>query len=382
MIHFVCSPSSSCQAGISPRRVAGISAILQASSFCCRWSALNITCLQLLGVCLVSSQLALPWEIYATSLQAPPAEHHRPNQRAPPIDDDDDLSKAYSRVSKCSIHALCETELAHLLRTVASACLCASPVNVESCQMVKSVIYKASCQVQWHLMAFASSPSACSKSFRPRLQLLHRNAGISLFNPLQPRRPFGVDRLTSAVVQSDSSNPTKTDRKPHKGRHTTSKFVAILLQLRGCFAEWLGFRRRSSLCPGPRDLDATQISHIMPNILRPYLEISRITHALLCTRQHDVHPTIVGQESWFAWTRSEHRVGFIDIHRISITVTMNEWFGKTCRIQKLPQLNFTILHLWRTRTFIVIIFFQLNNLKPSAHGNITVSRNYDSARGS
>lgn len=139
MIHFVCSPSSSCQAGISPHHVAGISAILQASSFCCRWSALNITCLQLLGVCLVSSQLALPWEIYATSLQTPPAEHHRPNQRAPLIDDDD-LSKAYSRVSKCSIHALCETELAHLLRTVASACLCASPVNVESCQIVKSVI--------------------------------------------------------------------------------------------------------------------------------------------------------------------------------------------------------------------------------------------------
>ena len=67
-------------------------------------------------------------------------------------------------------------------------------------------------------VAFASSPSACSKSFRPRLQLLHRNAGISLFNPLQPRRPFGVDRLTSAVVQSDSSNPTKTHRKPIENR--------------------------------------------------------------------------------------------------------------------------------------------------------------------
>ena len=43
MIHFICSPSSSCQAGISPHHVAGISAILQASSFCCRWSALNVT---------------------------------------------------------------------------------------------------------------------------------------------------------------------------------------------------------------------------------------------------------------------------------------------------------------------------------------------------
>lgn len=78
--------------------------------------------------------------------------------------------------------------------------------------------------------------------------------------------------------------------------------------------------------------------------VRPYLEISRITHALLCTRQHDVHPTIVGQESWFAWTRSEHRVGFIDIHRISITVTMNEWFGNACRIQKLHEIAPAELH--------------------------------------
>jgi len=30
----------------------------------------------------------------AQAAECPPAEHHRPNQRAPPIDDDDDLSKA------------------------------------------------------------------------------------------------------------------------------------------------------------------------------------------------------------------------------------------------------------------------------------------------
>lgn len=141
--------------------------------------------------------------------------------------------------------------------------------------MLYIYIYKASCQVQWHLLQVhlhAPNPSGldcnCSTVMLAFLSSTHCSHAGHLEWIDSPQQWF---KVTLQTLRKPIENRTRS----HKGRHTTSKFAANLLQLRGCFAEWLGFRRRSSLCPGPRDLDATQISHIMPDNILQYDLISK-----------------------------------------------------------------------------------------------------------
>ena len=233
---------------------------------------------------------------------------------------------------------------------------------------------------QWHLMAFASV-ICMLQILPPRLQLLHRNAGISLFNHCSH---------AGHLEWIDSPQQWfKVTLKPYENRSKTAQGTPHHKQVCGysasaerlfCRVTWFP----KTIKPVPRAERSWCHSDFTHNAKHPTTLSRNISnhprlalHASAWRSSDDCRPGILVRLDTFGTSCRIHRYS-----SISITVTMNEWFGKTCRIQKLPQLNFTILHLWRTRTFIVIIFFQLNNLKPSAHGNITVSRNYDSARGS
>lgn len=58
-----------------------------------------------------------------------------------------------------------------------------------------------------------------------------------------------------------------------------------------CFAEWFGFQKRSNLWPGRAQHQTERQSS------------DTLSPALLRTREHDIHPTIVWQESSFAGSK-------------------------------------------------------------------------------
>lgn len=154
-------------------------------------------------------------------------------------------------ITRCSIHALYETEVAYLLRT-ASACLCASPVNVESCQIVKplNTAYP-------HIISIISSFSSAPVAFAPITPILPASTAIAPPScwhfSLQPTAAMqaiwsGQTHLSSELLFKRSENSYQIHQDPI--RDATNTFPAISCSAERLFCRVTWFPKTIKPVPG------------------------------------------------------------------------------------------------------------------------------------